>query len=84
MDNTYPRLKQLGIKITKNKSKGPPGVNWKDLNSGLKKAKLDVEKYCKLFGAQTAGGNGCYPWDVEAVLERMMSGRLKGSQAVWD
>jgi len=25
-----------------------------------------------------------YPWDVEPVLERMMSGKLTGTQLYWD
>lgn len=42
-------------------------------------------RFEKLFGiGHTQAMEGPYPWDVEAVLERMASGRLIGSQAVWD
>jgi hypothetical protein len=45
---------------------------------------LDVEKYSELYGIQTQYVDGPYPWDVEAVLERMMSGRLVGTQLLMD
>lgn len=79
----YPRLKQLGIPIREDNG-GPPGINGAQLDLALKKANLSIEKFSELFGCQTCGSNGMYPWDVEAVLERMMSGKLTGTQLLWD
>jgi hypothetical protein len=49
------------------------------LNDGL-----DLEEYSELYGIQTQYVDGPYPWDVEEVLERMMSGKLTGTQLLWD
>jgi hypothetical protein len=79
----FPRLTELGIPIH-NTNPGFPGVNNEELDNALKNANLSVAQFSKLFGCQTFGNNGLYPWDVEAVLERMMSGRLIGTQLNWD
>lgn len=42
------------------------------------------QKYCKTFGCQTMGIHGPYPWDVEAVLCKLETGELIGSQKFWD
>lgn len=55
-------------------------------------AKLGPEKttvFRELFGVQTrpyfeGRGAALYPWDVEAVLERMESGKRTGTQLIWD
>ena len=58
-------------------------VTLADLSKALK-TKGRRSKFHKLFGVQTCPESGLYPWDVEAVLERMASGRLQGSQKFWD
>jgi hypothetical protein len=81
----YPRLSQIGVEVN---FKPYPYVNPKDLNKAMLKNNLDINKFNELFGIQTMiviNGKGCpYPWDVEAVLERMMSGRLTGTQLIMD
>lgn len=79
----YPRLTQLGIEINESDA-GPPGVNNDSLNAALIRNNLSIETFSELFGCQTCSVNGAYPWDVEAVLERMMSGKLTGTQLLWD
>ena len=76
----YPKLKQLGIKHDKDI------VKIDDLNKGVEKrwGKKGLERFDELFGIQTAPVGGLYPWDVEAVLVRMIDGRLTGSQLWWD
>ena len=77
----YPRLKQLGVRAYKHPV---AHVRRKQLDAKLKKAGLDRERFGELFGVQTMSEHGPYPWDVEAVLERVMSGKLKGTQLLWD
>ena len=84
MKHTYPRLEELGVEIIEDRKNGPPGVNWVSLQVALARENLSIQEFCELYGVQTAGANGMYPWDVEAVLERMLSGKLQGSQALWD
>lgn len=84
MVREYPRLEELGVEVIYDRRKGPPGVNWIHLQLALAEAGLSIEDFSRIYGIQTAGGNGMYPWDVEAVLEKMMSGKLQGSQLVWD
>lgn len=80
----YPRLEELGVEVIDDPQKGPPGVNWIQLQLALNNAGFSIEQFCNYYGVQTAGENGMYPWDVEAVLERMMSGKLQGTQLLWD
>jgi hypothetical protein len=80
---TYPRIKQLGIKITTRK--GFAYITWDELNRGLEEANsISKARFDKLFGVQTCSVYGPYPWDVEAVLEKMLSGKVTGSQLIWD
>ena len=85
--SNYPNCDKLNIPILTQNGK-TYFVKRKDLDAGLKKANLDAEKFSKLFGSQTCpviDSKPClYPWDVEAVLERMISGKLTGSQKDWD
>jgi hypothetical protein len=74
----YPRIASLGIPIHGGSVKGT------ELREGLKRNHLSVEKFSKLYGVQTCSGVGPYAHDVEAVLERMMSGTLTGTQLFWD
>lgn len=80
--NDYPRLTELGIQVCC-ELQGPPYVRRDTLHIALK-TKAARGKFAELFGTQTCPAGGYYPWDVEAVLERMMSGKLTGSQAIWD
>lgn len=80
-ETRYPRLGQLGIPV----SYEPVAcVKHEDLQAGLTRSKLDRKKFSELFGVQTCPIGGFYPWDVEAVLERMLSGRKTGTQLWWD
>lgn len=76
-----PRIKQLGLTIV-TKSPCIPGIDGKELAKKLGKRKSKI--FSNLFGVQTVGENGMYYYDVEAVLERMFSGSLKGTQLYWD
>lgn len=82
MKEKYPRIKQLGLTIVTDNAHSIPGIKGQDLKNKLTKKQL--EEFCKLFGAQTCGENGMYVYDVEAVLERMFSGELTGTQLFWD
>jgi len=79
----YPRINQLGLTIHESDN-SYPGVNNAELNAALKKHGLDPDLFSEFFGVQTCGANGLYPWDVESVLTRMMTGRLTGTQLLWD
>ena len=89
MKNEYPRIRQLGIVVYET----PIAHVLRDdlyqaLGSIANKARfsdLFGIQTCPLIGSQETGyKRGLYPWDVEAVLERMASGRLTGSQLIWD
>ena len=80
----YKRIEELGIVVTHTEDEYPDGVKRSEIIKALNKNKMDMDLYFKLFGCQTMSGNGAYPHDVEAVLERMMSGELTGTQKFWD
>ena len=77
----YPRIKQLGMTVIEDPVQH---VTWTDLDEKVIDGGLDREKFSDYFGVQTCYARGPYPWDVEAVLERMMSGQLTGTQKYWD
>jgi hypothetical protein len=77
----YPRLHQIGCNV---KHEPCAHVPWTELDAALDEAGLDRERFDDLFRVQTCDLSGPYPWDVEAVLERMMSGQLTGTQKYWD
>jgi hypothetical protein len=77
----YPRCEQIGVVIFQEPI---PHISRSDLQKCLDKAGLDQDKYGELYGIQTQYVSGPYPWDVEAVLERMMSGKLTGTQLLMD
>lgn len=79
--NGYPRCEQIGVTIVNEPVAHIKRANLHDclLNHGL-----DLEEYSELYGVQTQSEYGPYPWDVEAVLERMMSGKLTGTQLLMD
>lgn len=78
----YPRIHDLGLTIITKCPDSIPGINFRELAKKLGKEKAKV--FCELFGCQTFGGNGLYVYDVEAVLERMFSGKLTGTQLFID
>jgi hypothetical protein len=81
----YPRLEELGV-VVHRRDDVPSHVLWSDVRVAVtgKWGEAGLAKFGKLFGVQTCLAEGPYPWDVEAVLERMSSGRLTGTQAYWD
>ena len=76
----YPRIRELGLVVVDDG--GVPVVPWHELKRVLSKEKLD--EFGRFFGVQTCSPLGLYAWDVSAVLERMRSGRVVGTQACWD
>ena len=83
MKSEYPRIKEIGLKIHTEHS-GPEGINGDELYRALHNHGLSCETFDKFFGCQTMSSNGAYPWDVEDVLERMMSGKRMGTQLIMD
>jgi hypothetical protein len=77
----YPRCEQIGVNVIENPIHH---VNRQELNECLVWAGLNIETYIELYGVQTQIIEGPYAWDVEAVLERMMSGKLIGTQLIMD
>jgi hypothetical protein len=91
LKTNYPRLAQLGIPVKSMDYAPSRFLNYvliADVKAGLKRHRLSKRLFDELFGVQTCPvtdeGPGLYPWDTEAVLERMLSGRLTGTQLVWD
>ena len=81
----YPRLKELGVPI--HEEQGVKHILGEDLNKVLSKKRR--KQFSNLFGAQTCllrkdNKVGIYPYDAEAVLERMFSGKLTKTQLYWD
>jgi hypothetical protein len=81
MKKLYPRCHQIGVSVFETPIHH---VSRNELNECLVKANLDPDTYAELFGVQTQILQGPYAWDVEAVLERMMSGKLTGTQFFMD
>jgi hypothetical protein len=80
MVNHYPCIKKLGVKIYNDPY---PHVKWTELH--LKLEELDiVKKFNEFYGCQTCCEGGPYAHDVEAVLERIKTGKLTGTQLFWD
>ena len=82
---SYPRILQLKVPV--HVESDVHHILSSDLDAVLDKKQRRV--FSHLFGVQTQllrddGVPGMYLWDVEAVLERMFSGRLIGSQLLWD
>lgn len=77
----YPRLHQIGCNV---KREPMDHVPWTELDEAINGAGLNRERFSDLFGVQTCYAGGVYAWDAEAVLERMMGGKLTGSQRYWD
>ena len=77
--SSHPNIDKLGIKI----SKDPIRVKWGDLNVVLEKHNIGYE-FSKYYGIQTCYSDGGYVHDVEAVLERIKTGKRTGTQLFWD
>lgn len=60
-----------------------PYVKWKELYSQLRKHKINVNKFTKLFGCQTMSGNGPYFYNVEEILDQMIN-KKKPNPLTWD
>ncbi len=78
----YPRIEALGIRI--HRTDNTAWVTWRDIHAALDRRGLSREKFGEYFGVQTQLVEGPFPGDVEAVLERMMSGTKTGTQKFWD
>ena len=92
-NNPYPRLTEIGVKIVETSS-----FIYIDTNELREKfaekapnpvvAKALGQQFSELFGVQTCpvvpGVRAVYAWDAEAVIERMISGKLTGTQLLWD
>jgi hypothetical protein len=77
----YPRITQIGLAVYEEPC---AHVKWEEMDAALAAHRLDRKRFGELFGVQTVCAHGPYSWDVEAVLERMMSGRRTGTQILWD
>ncbi len=78
----YPWINKLGLTIVTDCPNSIPGINGKELAKKL--GKRNSKRFSDLFGCQTCGMNGMYVYDVEAVLERMFTGKLTGTQLWMD
>lgn len=78
----YPRIKEIGLEV--HNTEYTEYIDNQELNDALEGSDLSCTVFNKYFGSQTCPVGGLYPWDCEAVLERMMSGKLTGSQKLWD
>ena len=82
MKQAYPNLKAAKIKIRNQ----PPHVLTADIAKAI--GGEEMKRFIHFFGVQTCpavkGGAAVYPWDAEAVLERLRTGRLTGTQKDWD
>ena len=78
---TYKRIDQIGCVVTESPIQH---IKFDALDEAISRAGLDREKFSEYFGVQTCYQDGFYPWDVEDVLERMMSGKLTGTQLIMD
>jgi len=78
----YPCLKELGIEMIDG------AVGFDDINIALAAANMSQDVFDEMFGIQTCpimDGEPCmWASDAEAVLERMLSGHLTGTQLIWD
>lgn len=77
----FPRIAELGIAVHDHSAGGFSYVARDDLAAALGDR---WEDFCEHFGTQTCPIGGLFAWDVEAVLERMVTGKLTGSQLDWD
>lgn len=78
----YPRIHELGLTIITKCPDSIPGVSFEEIEEKLGNKKYKI--FASLYGCQTCGMNGPYVYDIEDILERMMSGKLQGTQKFWD
>lgn len=78
----YPYIKKLGLTIITRCPNSIPGIDGRELHRKLTKEQSKL--FFEYFGCQTMGENGMYIYNVEAVLERIFSGKLTGTQFFWD
>lgn len=81
MREKYPRCEQIGATIIQ---EPVPHIKRENLRECLINDGIDLKQYAEHYGVQTQYIEGPYPWDVEAVLERIMSGKLTGTQLFMD
>lgn len=72
MASTYRRLKQYGIPVWLS----PNGYHYVTPAAIAESLGDQYKHFCDFFGVQTCPPEGSYADDVEAVLERMASGKL--------
>lgn len=77
----YPYLSKLGIPV--NSGECIDYVLFRDLREALNREGI-AEKFDEFFGCQTMCGAGPYAHDCEAVLRRIYTGELTGTQALFD
>ena len=83
----YPACHSIGLKYTKvwrGKKRIGVVITGPDLLEALITNELSEDQFDRYFGCQTASEYGVYPWDVEAVLVRMLTGRKTGTQLILD
>lgn len=86
-DQEYPykTLKKLGIEVKYDEVHKMDYIDIDELDDFLSdKGEEYTDKFNKTFGVQTMGIHGPYPSDVEAVLRKLETGELVGSQKFWD
>lgn len=75
----YPRCQKHGLPVNQGI------ISQEDMAKLRRSQTLQwAERFNELFGCQTCPAGGFYAWDVEAVLERMETGRKTGTQLIWD
>lgn len=74
----YELINKFGLKIQPY-SEGLEYIEWDELKDKLKELKI-TGKFNNYFGCQTCTIFGPYPWDVEAVLQRIFNDKLVGTQ----
>jgi hypothetical protein len=83
--NPYPNITKLGIKIY---NEPYPHCKFDEIHTVLKRNKLNCKLFSKYYGSQTCivvDGKGCpYPWDIDPIIERLLTGKIVGSQKYWD
>ncbi len=81
-EEPFPRLKELDVPVLY--CGGYPYVEWATLDAALDSRPGYHKRFSAAFGCQTCMQAGPFAYDVEAVLERLASGRLTGTQLAWD
>lgn len=76
----FPRLHELGVSVFLHSA----GIWYVERDRLKEKLGDRWGAYCGLFGIQTQFAEGPYAHDAEAVLERIATGKLQGSQLHWD